>query len=108
VPSGRDRAALDPERVFDAMLEWRARYGGLPSSYDWSRTSARRRGGDALARLRQGDWPSASVVTSVFGSWANARAAAHGAATRAPDIVCGRRVVRGDPIRAAGPAGPTR
>jgi len=94
--------------VFDAMLEWRARYGGLPSSYDWSRTSARRRGGDALARLRQGDWPSASVVTSVFGSWANARAAAHGAATRAPDIVCGRRVVRGDPIRAAGPAGPKR
>ncbi len=96
------------ERVLDAMLEWRARYGGLPSSYDWSRTSAGCRGGDALARLRQGDWPSASVVTSVFGSWANARAAAHGAAIGAPDIVCGRRVVRGDPIRAAGSAGPKR
>jgi hypothetical protein len=82
------------ERVLDAMRTWHERYGRLPSSYDWSRASARRRGGDALARLGQGDWPSASVVTSVFGSWANARADAHGAATRAPDIVAGRRVGR--------------
>jgi hypothetical protein len=82
------------ERVLEAMRVWRERYGRLPSSYDWSRASARRRGGDALARLGQGDWPSASVVTSVFGSWANARADAHGAATRAPDIVAGRRVGR--------------
>ena len=52
------------ERVLDAMREWRARYGRLPSSYDWSRTHARRRGGEALERLRDGDWPSASVVTS--------------------------------------------
>jgi len=63
-------------RSLDAMLEWRARYGQLPSSYDWSRTHARRRGGQALERLREGDWPSASVVTDVYGSWTAARVAA--------------------------------
>jgi hypothetical protein len=31
--------------VLAAMLEWRGRYGALPSSYDWSRTHAKRRGG---------------------------------------------------------------
>jgi hypothetical protein len=61
-------------RVVEAMLDWRRRYGRLPSSYDWSRTHARRRGGEALKRLRERDWPSASVVTSVLGSWPAARA----------------------------------
>jgi AcrR family transcriptional regulator len=65
-----------PVRVLEAMLAWELRYGRLPSSYDWSRTHARRRGGEALKRLREGDWPSASVVTSVLGSWAAATAQA--------------------------------
>jgi AraC-like DNA-binding protein len=60
-------------RVLDAMRSWRARYGRLPSSYDWSRTHARRRGGEALERLNRGDWPSASVVSDVCGGWAQAR-----------------------------------
>jgi AraC-like DNA-binding protein len=64
------------ERVLAAMRAWRARYGRLPSSYDWSRTPARRRGGEALERLRTGDWPSAGVVTAVYGSWKAARAGA--------------------------------
>ena len=64
------------ERVLDAMCDWRARYGRLPTSYDWSRTHARRRGGEALERLRSGDWPAASVVTRLFGTWAAARATA--------------------------------
>ena len=55
------------------MLAWRERYGRLPSSYDWSRTHARRRGGEALARLGTANWPSASVVSDVFGSWEEAR-----------------------------------
>jgi AraC-like DNA-binding protein len=62
-------------RVLDAMLEWRARYGQLPSSYDWSRTHARRRGGEPLKRLSGGDWPSASAVSGVYGSWRAARTA---------------------------------
>ena len=32
------------ELVISAMVEWRERYGRWPSSYDWSRTHARRRG----------------------------------------------------------------
>jgi hypothetical protein len=64
------------ERVLDAMREWRARYGRLPSSYDWSHTHARRRGGEPLERLSGGEWPSASVVTGVYGSWKAARAVA--------------------------------
>jgi AraC-like DNA-binding protein len=62
--------------VLVAMRDWRGRYGRLPSSYDWSTTHASRRGGQALERLRSGDWPSASVVTGVFGTWAAARDAA--------------------------------
>ncbi|MFL5864014.1 MAG: hypothetical protein ACJ780_25125 [Solirubrobacteraceae bacterium] len=64
------------ERVAEAMLDWRRRYGRLPFSYDWSRTHARRRGGEALERLSTDDWPSAGVVTAVYGSWTAARAAA--------------------------------
>ena len=62
--------------VLEAMREWRERYGRLPSSYDWSRTHARRRDGAALRRMNAGKWPAASVVTSLFGTWAAARAAA--------------------------------
>jgi hypothetical protein len=38
-----------------------------------------RRGGQALARLTYGDWPSSATVTDLYGSWA----AAHGDARRA-------------------------
>jgi AraC-like DNA-binding protein len=64
------------ERVLAAMGEWCARYGRLPSSYDWSRTHARRRGGDGLERPGGREWPSASVVTPLFGTWAAACASA--------------------------------
>jgi hypothetical protein len=42
------------ELVVSAMLAWRERYGRWPSSYDWSRTHARRRGEQALRRLAGG------------------------------------------------------
>ena len=64
------------QRVVEAMLAWRRHYGRLPSSYDWSRTHARRRGGQALDRLTGGEWPPASVVGTLFGTWAHARDAA--------------------------------
>jgi AraC-like DNA-binding protein len=64
------------ELVLDAMREWRDRYGRLHSSYDWSRTHAHRRGGVAHKRLGDGHWPSASVVSQLFGSWQVARGAA--------------------------------
>jgi len=68
-------------RVRDAMLAWRDRYGRLPTSYDWSRTHARRRGGQALARLSDGDWPSSTTVTDLYDSWTAARADALGTYT---------------------------
>jgi hypothetical protein len=60
------------ERVREAMRAWRARYGTTPSSYDWSRTHARRRGGEALKRLQTGEWPAPSTVIDLYGSWAAA------------------------------------
>jgi hypothetical protein len=66
------------ERVIDAMLDCRSLYGRLPSSYDWSRTHADRRGGEPLRRLSDGAWPAASVVTARFGTWAAAHVAALG------------------------------
>jgi hypothetical protein len=66
------------ERVVEAMLEWRRCYGRLPTSYDWSRTHARRRGGERLERLARSEWPAASVVGNLFGTWDAARAAASG------------------------------
>ena len=77
------------ERVLAAMCDWRDRYGRLPSSYDWSRTHARRRGGEALGRLRRGEWPPASVVTVVCGSWPAARIEAEGRADRIRSGVTG-------------------
>jgi hypothetical protein len=59
--------------------------GRMPSLYDWSRTHARRRGRQALERLDEGDWPAASVVTDVFGTWA---AAGSGAARRGKARPC--------------------
>ena len=75
-PRGRSSGTGPPERVLAAMIEWRSRYGRLPTAYDWSRTHVRRRGGEAVARLAEGEWPAASVVTRVFGTWSAARAAA--------------------------------
>ena len=61
------------ESVRDAMRTWRALYGSPPSSTDWSRTHARRRGGEAPKRLRDRDWPAPSTVIGLYGTWAAAR-----------------------------------
>lgn len=73
------------ERVLDAMSAWRELHGRLPTSYDWSQTHARRRGGEAVARLTSAQWPSASVVTMLFGSWRAAHSAASSRQNVAPD-----------------------
>ena len=68
------------ERVREAMRAWHARYGSPPTSYDWSRTHARRRGGAALKRLQTGERPAASTVIDLYGAWAAARVDAFGGA----------------------------
>ena len=42
------------ERVREAMRAWRARYGSPPTSYDWSRSHAGRRGPDWAPRTAAG------------------------------------------------------
>ncbi len=114
----RTRTARPAIPVRSAALDARAsarrdaglarRYGRLPSSYDWSRTHAHRRGGGALERLSEGDWPSASVVTGVFGSWKAARVVATDRIVEVDDRVrrspecASSRVAR--PSAIAGPA----
>ena len=75
------------ERVLDAMRAWQARYGRWPSSYDWSgRARTRENVGERRPeRLREGNWPSASVVTDVYSSWTAARAAVAEAVAEAGD-----------------------
>jgi AcrR family transcriptional regulator len=91
--------AIQPKRTRDvviaAMLEWHKRYGRLPSPYDWSRTHAKRRGGVALTRLNEREWPSASVG-DLFGSWRTARGAVAAAA-----IPCADRASPGSVGRSA-------
>ena len=70
------------ERVREAMRAWRARYDAPPSSYDWSRTHAHRRGGEALKRVQTGEWPAPSTVIDLYGSWAAAVTDAFGGPER--------------------------
>jgi hypothetical protein len=69
--------AIAPTRtrgwVRDAMRVRHGLYGRPPSSTDWSRTHARRRGGEALERFHARDWP-ASTVIDIYGSWPAAQA----------------------------------
>jgi AraC-like DNA-binding protein len=62
------------ERVREAMRAWQVHYGSPPTSYDWSISHASRRGPDAVGRLQDAEWPPASTVSDVYGSWAAARA----------------------------------
>lgn len=70
---GAAARVLTREAVRDAMRRWRSLYGAAPSSYDWSRTHARDRGGEAVARLSSGAWPAPATVIDLYGSWVAAR-----------------------------------
>jgi hypothetical protein len=66
-------AAIKPrwtrEPVLAAMRERRGRHGRLPTSYDWSRTHAHRRGGEGRQRIARGESPAASAPTHSLGTW---------------------------------------
>ena len=92
----RSQSGGQPLECRNAMRAWKERYGRLPS-YDWSRTHARRRGAQALERPDDAEWPSASVVGDLFGTWEAARTAA------APRHEPARAIARGDPSPASPP-----
>ena len=61
------------DRVRETMRAWQQRYGSPPTSYDWSISHESRREPDALALLQDAEWPPASTVSEVYGSWTAAR-----------------------------------
>jgi len=68
------------ERVREAMRIWRARYGAAPSSYDWSRTHARRRAAKRSNDYMPENGPPPSTVIDLYGAWAKALGDAFGGA----------------------------
>lgn len=59
--------------ILAAMQEWNRLYGRPPRSYEWSPRNAERLGKPEVAALhRAGNWPHATTVQAVFGSWNNA------------------------------------
>lgn len=61
------------ELIAQAMRHWRAATGDWPTQLDWTPSQSERRGRTAaLAEWRRGDYPSASSVRVVYGSWAAA------------------------------------
>src|SRR3954452_25412919 len=74
------------ERVREAMRRWAELYGRAPSSYDWSRTHARRRGDQALRRLERGEWPSGATASALYGEWATVRTDAFDACNPEGDV----------------------
>lgn len=73
--SPRSRAVWTIDSVLGAYEAWWLMSGQPPTSTDWSRTHAARRGGTSLERFLVGHWPTASVVVRLFGSWPRLRAA---------------------------------
>src|SRR4051812_7897857 len=72
-------------------------YGAAPSSYDWSRRHARRRGAQAMRRLERGEWPAPATVRGLYGTSAAALLDARRLRESAPRKRCGDARVRGEP-----------
>jgi hypothetical protein len=76
-PSRNRPNLTGPQAILDAMIEWTARYGDIPTMADWDTARALRLGQEwRIGRYHQGDWPSARSVAAHFGSFANAATAA--------------------------------
>jgi hypothetical protein len=74
--AGSSRAQWTRESAIAAYRDWWARFCMAPTSTDWNRTAAFRRGESAVARFSSGRWPTSSVIVRLFGSWGQFIAAA--------------------------------
>jgi hypothetical protein len=63
---------VDARARDEAMRRWADLCGRAPSSRDWSRTHARRRGDEALRRLGRDEWPAPATVSKPYRTWAAA------------------------------------
>jgi stage V sporulation protein SpoVS len=73
------------EEIMQALRDWVARYGDLPTTADWEPSRARRAGELWRAeRFDRGNWPSISMVRREFGTLSDAVMAAGLRPRRAP------------------------
>lgn len=73
------------EELLEAIRRWAALYGEPPTVADWDPTRARREGKAWRAeRYEQGDWPTARMLRTAFGTMTRAVAAAGLAPRPAP------------------------
>jgi hypothetical protein len=64
-------------RIIAAFQRYAAQYGQPPSATCWNVAFARSKGRlDLVERYESGDWPAMAGVVRIFGSWADALAAA--------------------------------
>jgi hypothetical protein len=81
---GPDREARS-EAILEAIRRWADLYGAPPTMADWEPSRARRLGQDWRAgRWQSGDWPTARLVRTHFGTLSAAVRAAGMPARRAP------------------------
>jgi len=84
----RRRARWTREIAIDAYCAWWARFSVEPTSTEWNRTHAARRGDDAIQRFVSGRWPTSTVIVRLFGSWARFAVAARSRAASKSVSVC--------------------
>jgi hypothetical protein len=71
------RLQYSREDIVAKLIEWTERYGAPPTMRDWEPSRARRTGqGWRAARFDAGEWPSAKVVQTRFGTFNAALSAA--------------------------------
>jgi hypothetical protein len=76
-PLPPDRTRYSRENIVAKLVEWAERYGAPPTMRDWEPSRARRAGQNWRAeRFEEGEWPSAKVVQTRFGTFNAALAAA--------------------------------
>jgi len=77
VERGAGQRRYSPEELLEAIRRWAELYGEPPTVADWDPTRARREGKDWRAeRYATGEWPTARMLRTAFGTMTKAVTAA--------------------------------